>query len=415
MTSFNEFMVRFAAAVLAGALVGLERERARLRSSRSKELPGLRSFGLLSAYGAITGYVYERGFVAWAGVALTTGIICVALLYTAYRLLVQRVGGVTTPIVMLLVYSLGLAAGLGYVTESVAASAVITLLLALKTPVARLVRAVSYEELLAIFELALFYLALAPLVYNLNITLAGVRLSVIYTFFLLVLSVSFIGYLAWRAGASAELYAFLGGLVNSEATVAIIASRARDPEALEKLLPYVHLGLALKTVALSIAAVALSQSRLLAEQVAPWLLIPLAVDAALALTRRSGYELRLPAVSPLELGLALKTVAIYTGLLLAAALLKPVLSRPEALIAYSALGGFVSATATVFAVAAYLPAEPRLHALAYSVVTASAMLNKPLYARTASPSASRATLRLSLVFAAPFLATAAAACIATLR
>ncbi|AEM39226.1 hypothetical protein Pyrfu_1368 [Pyrolobus fumarii 1A] len=408
--AFPEFMARFAAALLAGSLVGLERERARVRSSKAKELPGLRSFGLLSAYGAVAGYLLDtmRG-VWWYPLSLTAGFVLVVTVYTLYRLFTLKTGGVTTPIVMLLVYSLGFAAGLGLIVEAVAASAVTTLFLAIKTPVARLVKAVSYEELLAIFELALFYLALAPLVYSLDVEILGVKLSTIYTFFLLVLSVSFGGYLAWRVGASPVVYALLGGIVNSEAAVALIARQVRDPREIETLVPYVHLGMQYKTIALALAAAVLSHGLQLVERVAPLLALPLLVNTLLVFAWRPRSAPRLVSVSPLELGVALKTVVMYTGLLLAASILRPLLSRPETLVAYAILGGVVSATATVFALAAYLPPTPSLHLLAYAAVVAAATLNKPLYARMASIEAARRTLRTSLIFSAGFIILAAIA------
>ncbi len=407
MREFTVFMLRMGAALLAGALVGLERERARVRSSRAKELPGLRSFGVLSVYGGVAGYLASRlgGGEAYA-LALTAGFLLILAAYTAYRMFVGRVGGVTTPLVMLLVYSLGFAAGVGFVLEAVATSAIITLVLASKTPIARLVKAISYEELLSIFELALFYLALAPLVYTTPVTIAGVSLQVIYTFFLLVLTVNFAGYIAWRMGARASIYALLGGFVNSEATITLLA---RQPSGIEGLAAYVNLGMQYKTVALALAAAALSRGYGFAERVAPPLLAALLAATATALAWRPSGDVKLQFATPLELGVALRTVAVYTLLLLTAAALKPLLSRPEMLLAYAVLGGLVSATATVFALAAYLPPDPVLHAVAYLATIAAATLNKPLYARAASRDAAWRVAKVSVIMALPYAATAAAA------
>ena len=364
-------------------------------------------------YGALAGYTASMlpGGWLYAGLA-TGGFLIVLAFYTFYRMMLLRLGGVTTLIVMLLVYTLGFTAGLGYSLEAVAASAVVTLLLAVKTPIARLVERISYEELLALFELALFYLALAPLVYTSNVSIMGVRLSTIYTFFLLVITVSFAGYIAWRLGAKPTIYALLGGFVNSEAAIALVA---RGAEPVEPLAAYVNLGMQYKAVILALAAAYLSKGPLLAVRTAPPLLAALAASTLLALRWRVSEAPRLQFRSPLELGVAVKTVVVYAALFLAAAALSPYLEKPGLAAAYAALGGLVSATATIFALAAYLPPDTLLHAAVYSLAIAAATLNKPLYARAGGGRRMYEVAKVSVIQAAPFIAVAAAAWLAALR
>ena len=340
---------------------------------------------------------------------LTAGFMIILASYTLYRLILLRLGGVTTLIVMLLVYTLGFASGLGYSLEAIAASAVVTLILAVKTPIARVVEKVSYEELLALFELALFYLALAPLVYTSNVSIAGIHVSVIYTFFLLVLTVSFAGYIAWRLGAKPSIYALLGGFVNSEAAVALIARQAEPPEPLTA---YVNLGMQYKAVILAIAAAMLSKGYRFATSIAPPLLAALAASTLIALRWRVTETIRLQFRSPLDFGVALKTVTVYAALFLAGAMLSPYLEKPGLAAAYALIGGFVSATATIFALAAYLPPIPAIHVSAYSLAIAAATLNKPLYARAGGRKL-HGVAKISVILAIPFIAVAVAAWLAS--
>ncbi len=413
MEKFVVFMVRVVAALLAGALIGLERERARLRVSRVKALPGLRSFGLISLYGGVTGYLFslDNRFHDVTLLA-SAGFMVLVLIYVVYRMIVLKTGGITTPVILMLSYALGFIAGLGFVTESLAAAAVATILLAIKTPVTRLVRRISYEELLAIFELALFYLALGPLVYALSsrISIAGVSLATIYTFFLIVLSLSFAGYVAWRLGTNPVLYAFFGGVVNSEATVALLARSAVSPAALEKLVPFVYLGMQGKAVILSIAALCLSSRCSLAASIAPLLVAPLAVNTVLAVLSappRTREGLLAP-TAPLNYSLALKTLAVYAGLLILGSWLSGYLSNAPLLLLYSFLGGFVNATATILALSS-LPLDPRLAGVAYTMLIAAATVSKVVYARMGSRAAARVVLRSALIYSISFILAAVAA------
>ncbi len=417
MNEFATFMVRLGAALLAGALIGLERERARVRVSRVKALPGLRSFGLVSLYGGLMGYMLStRPSLHDIALLASSGFLLLVVIYMVYRTVILRAGGLTTPVILLLSYALGFLAGLGFVVESLASSAVATILLALKTPVTRLIRKVSYEELLALFELALLYLAFAPLVYTLNLSIVGVPLATIYTFFLIVLSLSFAGYVAWRVGADPILYAFFGGVVNSEAAVALLARSVVSPQALERLVPFVYLGMQGKAVVLSLAALALSGRAGLAESVAPLLLLPLLVNAVVALAKAPprSREGLLAQTAPLNYSLAFKTLLVYAALLILGSLLSRNLRAPPLLLLYSFIGGFVNATATILALSS-LPLDSRLAGIAYTIVVAAATISKVVYARMGSRAAARVVLRSALIYSTSFILAAVAAWLRVVR
>lgn len=408
-----EFLVRMLIALLGGMLIGLERERAQV-SGKSKDkgsIPGLRSFGLISLYGALSSYLTLTGVEGLGNILSSlafSGMIIVVLIYAYVRMAKLRILGVTTYIVMLTTFIIGVVAGLGYILEAASSSVLVTLILALKMPAEKIAASIKYDELLAMLEVASLALVIGPIVKTYSAQENIPVLFKIYLFFVVILLISFTSYMMGKVwGEKGLIYsAILGSLVNSEATLSSLASlllTLSDPEERLELL---------KTLVPIILSTALFKLSLLAI-LALWLFGGLVYGDLVVLTgitalfsllvgwlyssrnlgnkestksRQTGTSTTsLEIVSPLSWSSAVKTAAAYTlltGLFALAAKsgLSNLYFMPPIL---SFLGGLVNATAVILSIGTTVAVLSHCQVVASVMLSlAAAALNKILYART---------------------------------
>lgn len=215
----------WAAALGAGLLIGMERER-----SQPPESPaGLRSFVLAALAGATAATL--------GALALATVVAAFALLaFSGYLQTRQTDPGLTTEFALVLTVLVGAlaqqapgwAAGLGVVVAGV---------LAAKTALHGFVRTVlTAAEMQAALLLAAAALVVLPLLPNQKIAwLAGLNLHTLWLLAVLVMAVESLGHIGIRALGSRRglaLTGLAGGFVSSTATIASMAQRARAQPAL---------------------------------------------------------------------------------------------------------------------------------------------------------------------------------------
>ncbi|MCE4627815.1 MAG: DUF4010 domain-containing protein [Desulfurococcales archaeon] len=394
-------MIRALIAMLGGMLIGLERERAQL-SSKSKiggSMPGMRSFGLLSVYGALTLYMATEGFGAPIMIAAFSALIGLVLLYAYSRLIRMGVQGITTYIVMLIAFLSGGLAGSGMILESAGISVLTTLILALKRPAEKAATAISYEELIAIIEVASLALIIGPIVkaYSESVDITIIFKS--YLFFIIILMLSLTTYMAARIwGARGILYsAVLGALVNSEATLTSILEKAGGASSrlMEVLAPLVIIVAQLKLVVLAIVGVIIFSGALAPDILVILLLTSvyllagtylLHARASKLLGSESMLEMRVEVSSPVSWGTAVKGAFAYT-VITAAFLLISKVNIPLASMApvlFSFLGGLISATAVILSLGTTIGSMPTcVVGTSILAVLTSVSLNKILYANAA--------------------------------
>ncbi len=234
----------FGVAAVAGALVGLEREP-RGQASGSV-FAGIRTFTLFSLFGALCSLL-ALGW-GWAIPALGLGALAV-LLGLAYRSGQQRLGGpdapgLTSEAAALVVFLLGTlpfaeATGLDFLTRlltTLAGGAIVTGILALRSPLHRFARAVESADMQATVQFLLLAVVALPLVPDSPmgpygaLNPHGVTLVIV-----LVAGISFVGYVAVRwlgPRRGIGLVGLFGGLVSSTAVTLTFSSRGRDSPAL---------------------------------------------------------------------------------------------------------------------------------------------------------------------------------------
>lgn len=400
-----DFLIRMLIALLGGMLIGLERERAQASSiTREKgSIPGLRSFGLLSLFGGLIGYLsmaqgdqrVDVSLVAVSYLALSALVI----LYAYSRMVKRGVSGITTYIVMFTTFVIGFLSGIGLVLESAASSVIVTLVLALKNPAERIAMTLNYDELLAMLEVAALALVFGPLIQSYAEQSGLSIVFKIYLFFTIILMISFASYMTAKAwGAKGLFYAaLLGSLVNSEATAsstALVVSRIGNlvdrKRLLGSLIPLIIATAQAKLAILGIIGTYLFADIIYGDVVLAGLLIVLVavVIGYISAAKTSTYTSTLQQVeiqSPLSWSTALKGAVAY-GVLTGLFFILPKTSigswygMPLLL---SFIGGLVNATAVILSIGTSVASLTHCQIISSILLTISAAsINKILYINT---------------------------------
>lgn len=225
---------RFGAALLIGALVGLEREYIQQRSGDA-EFAGIRTFALLALLGSVAAFFSQRFGIA---------IFISAYLAVAALILGSMVGeiyvhrreeGITTEVVGLLMPFLGAMVIYDSAELAAALAVVAALVLASKPALHGLASQMSPADLRATLEFALITAVVLPILPNQVYGPYGVLNP--YSIWLMVVLVSGIGYFGyllmkvWGAARGISLTGLLGGLVSSTAVTLSFAARSVDSPA----------------------------------------------------------------------------------------------------------------------------------------------------------------------------------------
>lgn len=212
-----------------GLLIGVERER-RKKRSQAPGAAGLRTFALASLLGATLAELDESGAIA-VGLAFVGGA---ALLEVGQS---DR-AGLTTPVALVVAYALG-ALTAQDVELAAALAVVITLLLAERTALHRLVRdTLTERELLDGLLLAACALIVLPVLPDRGIGPGGAFNPVtVWRLVVAIMLINALGYVALRMLGSRRglpLAGFVGGFISSTATIAAMGARAHAEPALAR-------------------------------------------------------------------------------------------------------------------------------------------------------------------------------------
>ena len=309
-----------------GLLVGLERERN--PSARA----GLRTFALVSLFGAICGVLSQAQGTPWLTVA---GLLVVgAMIITAYldaalhrRDEAEDDPGTTTSAALVLCFALGTLVAYGSARIAVMLAIATTALLYFKPELKGWAHRLERSDLRSILQFAVVSCIILPVLPDYNFgPYSALNLRQIWLMVVLISGVSLAGYVALRVVGrryGAALLGLLGGLVSSTATTLVYARQGRTNPAMRDLCA------AVIVLANLVVLVRLS---LLTAVVSPGLLptaLPVlgcGLGAGLVLV---AYRLRktltqdeppMPAMSnPTELRTALVFASLYGAVLLLAA------------------------------------------------------------------------------------------------
>ncbi|WP_407275233.1 MgtC/SapB family protein [Halothiobacillus sp. DCM-1] len=310
-----------------GLLLGLERGWHERAAPDGQRVAGIRTFGLLSLAGALTGLLAQH-WGSWVFAAGMLGVV--GLLLAGYRAAQRRDPsvGMTTEVAGWVAFMLGALVIVGQGMVAVAVAVVVMVLLGSKARVHRGVTLLSEQELFALFQLLVLALVVLPLLPDRGMgPWQALNPRVIGWLVLLLAGLSFIGYFAIRvlgARRGLLLTAVFGGLVSSTALTVLFARQALSHRAW---VPVLAVGIVLASATLFPRVwleVGVVNPLLAAELFLPMLAMMLAAYAgAFLLWRRSGQNqpdapIEPVLANPLELKAALKFAALLVAIMVAA-------------------------------------------------------------------------------------------------
>ncbi len=285
---------RFAAALLIGALIGLEREFVQQRSG-DQEFGGIRTFALISLMGAVAAFLSDRfGFMIF--IAAYLGLILMLLVSNLGPALRGEEEGITTEVAALLVPFLGAMVIWDEPAIAIALGVVTALVLALKPGLHTLARRMSPADLRATLEFAIISAVILPLLPNRGFgPFSVLNPAQIWLLVVLVSGIGFLGYILMKVLGAEEgigLTGVLGGLVSSTATTISFAGRSKTSTGLSSALAQ---GILLASAVMfprMLIEVAVVNARLLPSVSIPlgMMLITASVIVFVLWRRRSGDE-----------------------------------------------------------------------------------------------------------------------------
>ncbi len=230
LASENLFVLiqKLGIAILIGALIGLERERA--RSGDDKTFAGIRTYPLISMLGfssALVGSITSM----WIYAAIFTGY---AALITASHVFSARMGrfGGTSEISTFLVFVLGSLVFWNYIILAAIIAVVITILLSLKIQLHTFAGKVSEEDLYATLKFAIITVIILPLLPDKTYGPFNVlNPRLIWYMVVLISGISFVGYIFinfFGKDRGIGITGLMGGMVSSTAVTFSLSRRSAE-------------------------------------------------------------------------------------------------------------------------------------------------------------------------------------------
>jgi len=217
-----------AVALGIGLLMGLEREQ------RPSARAGLRTFALVSLYGALNGLLGQASDSIWP---LLVGTLLVgAMIIAAYLRQPDPLDpGTTTVAALLLCHTLGYIVWQGYAQLATMIAVGTTVLLYFKTTLRGWAARLTPRDWISVLQFCVLSLVILPVLPNENFGPFGaLNPHQVWLMVVLISGVSLAGYAALKLVGSrygSALVGLLGGLVSSTATTLVFARDAREREA----------------------------------------------------------------------------------------------------------------------------------------------------------------------------------------
>jgi uncharacterized membrane protein (DUF4010 family) len=223
----RDTLTKLGIALALGLLVGLQRQRA------ESPVAGVRTFPLITLFGAVAALA-APALGAWLVAAGAIGMAAMLVVSNVAKLRTESDPGITTEVAALLMYSVGAYLVAGHTAAAVAVGSAVTLLLHLKQPLHRVIRAMGEGDVTAVMQFALITFIILPLLPDRAYgPYAVLNPHKIWWMVVLIVSISLGGYVAYKllgARAGAFLGGVLGGLISSTATTVSYARRTRAGE-----------------------------------------------------------------------------------------------------------------------------------------------------------------------------------------
>ena len=217
-----------AIALAVGLIVGLERGWKRTTlDDDADDGPGVRTFSLVGLIGGLGGLLQPDLFA----VIIFFGVAVVAVTGYLKSSREKQATGYTTEIALLITWVLGFLAVREDASLAIAAAVITALILGLKPEIHGVLRHIQRLELLSTLQLLVVAAVVLPLLPDRDLWIEGLNLHLIGWFVLLVLGLSWLGYVCLRLFGERVgilVTAILGGLTSSTAVTATFARRSAE-------------------------------------------------------------------------------------------------------------------------------------------------------------------------------------------
>jgi uncharacterized membrane protein (DUF4010 family) len=221
-----ELYVDFLTALGIGLLIGLERER------KPSAKAGLRTFAIVGVFGALCGALSEHLKSYWlVGVGLVLVGLIIISAYHEDRT-AEEDPGTTTSAALLVCFTLGAAATLGFRQIAVMLAVITTVLLYFKPELAGLAKRLERRDLLSVLQFAVLSFVILPVLPDETLGPYGaINPRNVWLMVVLISGIGLAGYLALRLVGGRKglpLLGLLGGVVSSTATTVLYSRHARS-------------------------------------------------------------------------------------------------------------------------------------------------------------------------------------------
>lgn len=342
-----ELFKRLAVALAIGLLVGLERGWQAREEADGERTAGVRTFALVGLLGGVASAVSPA-----SPVALSLFFAAFSATFAAFywrEILAEGRFGITSVVAAMLTFAIGAYAMVGELQVAVALAVAMTVLLALKQPLHRWLRQLTWPEIRAALILLAMSFLLLPVLPDRPLDPWGaLNPAEIWLLAIIIAAVSFAGYVAVRAmgdQAGVALAGLAGGLASSTAATLAFSRLAKEkPEAAPLLAGGILLAGVVMIVRVMVIAGALNAALILP------LLWPLGVAAVvlalpcLVLLRRSDSRQALAVKNPFELGTALQLAAVIAVIMLLAKVVSAKMGE-QAVLVVAAVSGLADVDA----------------------------------------------------------------------
>ena len=232
LSSFDKLLTPFFVGLLVatgvGVIVGLEREFNTQGDTR--HIGGIRTFILTTLLGYCAGWAAKGSYPAVLVVVLAGFFGLVGVAY--YAQTKKGNMGLTTEIALFLTLMLGVLISEGFMRESLAVVVIVTLVLSLKQELHGFIQRLTEEEMFAFIKFIVLALLVLPMLPDEPFGPEGLlNLRDIGWIVVLVLSISFVGYLLLKFGGAEKgvlLTAIVGGLFSSTLVAWVFSAKSRE-------------------------------------------------------------------------------------------------------------------------------------------------------------------------------------------
>ncbi|NUN11554.1 MgtC/SapB family protein [Candidatus Micrarchaeota archaeon] len=339
-----DFLSQAVLSLALGGLIGLER-------GRKNHVLGLRSFALTSFIGFLLAEVAKNDLITAIGFL---GISGISIVYYYFKSKAGKTKtGITTTLMLPFTFLLGVMISQGLLVEAGFACIAAVYLLVEKNEVHKIVETVSKEEIIDLLIFAIITFIIYPLLPETPYSLGVIKIDIkfAWTIVVLITSISLIAHvlLKYLGNKALALASLIGGVVSSQATIAVFSEKIKDA----RIMSFIFAAASLGAVLADSALLAIIAPKFF-YNILP-LLIGFIVAAGIAafLFKTNSFKKELYKIQKHRHPLSLSFIIEFSAIFLAVniAINWAIANNPELVTVTSLLGGLIGSTAVIASLA----------------------------------------------------------------